>query len=170
MDGATENENMLKIRPAITSDAPAIAALHREAVLAKGISHYPEDTLNDWSPVPTPERISRLASQIAHPGLIVLVAVANDEILGFTLVDIANNELGAVYVKPNMVGNVGSALLAEIEKRAFPLCEFLTCDASLNAERFYKRNGYVEERRGDHVLRSGKKIACIHMRKRRPQV
>ena len=80
----------------------------------------------------------------------------------------SKNGLLAVYVKPNSIGNVGRALLAEVEKRAFAVAEFLICDASLNAEGFYKTNGYTEEFRTDHVMGLGATIACIRMKKIRP--
>jgi hypothetical protein len=62
------------------------------------------------------------------------------------------------------------ALLTEVEKRAFTVAEFLTCDASLNAERFYKAHGYTEELRTDHMLSSGATMACIRMKKIRPRI
>ena len=78
----------------------------------------------------------------------------------------SRNELRAVYVKPNSIGRIGRALLAEVEKRALNAgAEFLVCDASLSAEAFYRANGYTEEGRGQHRLRSGELMECVFMRK-----
>jgi hypothetical protein len=41
----------------------------------------------------------------------------------------------------------------------------LCLDASLNAEQFYLRQGYISERIGDHFLRSGRRMDCVYMSK-----
>ena len=62
--------------------------------------------------------------EIADPAFIVFVAEADDFIIGFAMANPSKNELLAVYVKPNSIGNVGRALLAEVEKRAFAVADF----------------------------------------------
>jgi hypothetical protein len=72
-------------------------------------------------------------------------------------------------VRPNQIGRVGTALLAAIEDLAFQAIPFLVCDASLNAESFYKAHGYIEECRKDQVSSSGGMISrVVQMRKHRP--
>jgi hypothetical protein len=83
-----------------------------------------------------------------------LVAEADDEIIGFAMANPSKNELLAVYIKPNSIGNVGHALLTEVENRAFRVGEFLTCDASLNAEGFYS------SRRDGGECFNGRKRSC----------
>lgn len=61
-----------------------------------------------------------------------------------------------------------AALLAELERLAFQICDRLTCDASRNAVPFYASHGYIEEARVEHKLSSGPRIACIRMSKCRP--
>jgi hypothetical protein len=161
---------MLRIRVARPYDAAATMRVRREAVLSKAGSHYPQATLEAWSPGATPNRVAHVEKEIADPAFIVLVAEAGEEITGFAMAIPSKNELRAVYVKPNSIGNVGRALLTEVEKRAFTVAEFLICDASLNAERFYKANGYTEELRADHVLSSGPTIPCVRMKKIRPRI
>jgi hypothetical protein len=156
---------MLKIRPAQLNDATSMIHAHREAVFAGAGNHYSQAILEAWSPGTTPDRVARMEQQISDPTLIILVAEYGADIVGFALVNTAINELGAVYVKPNSIGGVGRTLLAEVEKRAFAIVEFLTCDASLNAETFYKANGYTEEFRTTHTLKTGPTMPCIRMKK-----
>jgi hypothetical protein len=99
--------------------------------------------------------VVQVEHEIADPAFIVPVAEAAGDLIGFAMAIPMNGELRAVYVRPNWVGGVGRALLAEIERRAFALAEQLVCDASLNAEEFYKAIRYQAEAPIRHVLRRG---------------
>lgn len=82
----------------------------------------------------------------------------------------SRNELRALYAKPNTAGCVGRILLNYIESRALDAgAEYLELDASLNAEAFYKANGYIEIGRTDHISDSGDASAAIQLRKIRPE-
>jgi L-amino acid N-acyltransferase YncA len=161
---------MLTIRPAHRGDAAAIMRVHREAIFAKAAGHYAEQTLAAWGREVTAERVARMQDEIANPEFRVLVAEAGGEVIGFAVAVPARNQLRALYVKPNAVGRVGSALLRELETLAFQTAEFLSCDASLNAAEFYRAHGYTEQGVAEHVLSSGAVIPCIRMKKRRPSV
>jgi hypothetical protein len=157
---------MLKIRLATHDDASAMMVVHREAVFSKAQAHYELATLEAWSAGPTPDRIARVEQEISNADFIVLVAEAGHQIIGFAMGVPSKNELRAVYVKHNPIGNVGSALLSEIEKRVFMAgAKFLTCDASLNAQVFYQNNGYTPEGPIDHVLANGVTVPCVRMKK-----
>lgn len=158
---------MLTIRPARPTDAVAILQVHRAAILARCAPHYPQSALDAWAIGPTPERIARQQQQIADPAIITLIAESAGEVIGFAIAAPAVQELRSLYVKPNPVGRVGSALLAELERLAFQTCDRLTCDASLNAVPFYAYHGYTEESRLEHTLSSGVRIPCVRMTKRR---
>jgi len=160
----------LTIRPAVPADAVAILRVHREAILARSAAHYPPATLDAWAVGPTPERIARQQHQIADPAVITLVAENAGQILGFAIAAPAAGELRSLYVKPNPVGGVGSALLAELEARAFAICPALACDASLNAVPFYRSHGYVEQAALEHTLSSGARVACVRMVKNAPAI
>jgi ribosomal protein S18 acetylase RimI-like enzyme len=142
--------------------------VHREAILSKAAGHYRQSTLDAWALGPAPDRVARAAQQTADPGFIVLVAEAGDEIVGYGVAVPSREQLRALCVKPNAIGRVGSALLGEMEKRAFATAEVLTCDASLNAVAFYRANGYAEQGRVEHVVKSGASVACVRMKKVRP--
>jgi GNAT superfamily N-acetyltransferase len=161
---------MLKIRRAVRDDATRMMLVRREAILAKAATHYDQVTLNDWAGTPdVTDRVAHIRKKITDPNCIVLVAEASDEIIGFAMAAPSKNELQALYTRPNPIGHVGRALLAAVEDLAFEAAEFLTCDASLNAESFYKANGYREERRKDHLSSSGGVVSTVvQMRKQRP--
>ena len=61
-------------------------------------------------------------------------------------------------------------LLSEIEKLAFQAVPYLVCEASLNAEGFYKANGYVRQGWKDSVSRSRVISRVVWMKKVRPNV
>ncbi len=152
----------VKIRPAVRSDATAILLVRREAALAKAASHYAPEILNDWAHAVDAARIAR---QISDPDYRVLVAEAGGEIIGFAMAVLSNRELKALYTRPNPIGGIGRALLLEIENLAFQTVPHLVCEASLNAEGFYKANGYAEEDRQDRVSRRGVTSRVVWMKK-----
>jgi putative acetyltransferase len=158
--------SLLKIRPAVHSDAAIMMLVHQEAIFSRAGAHYQPATLKEWAAGATPDRIARVEQDIADPNFIILIAQAGDEVIGFAIAVPSKNELRAVYVKRNPIGKIGTALLADVEQRAFNAgAEWLACDASLNAEAFYKANGYAEESRADHLLSSGGTMACVRMKK-----
>lgn len=154
-----------KIRLAVRSDATEILWVRQEAVLAKAASHYDPEILNDWA---NAIDAARIAKQISDPDYRVLVAEAGGEIIGFAMAVLSRHELKALYTRPNPIGGIGRALLGEIEHLAFQAVPYLVCEASLNAESFYKANGYAEEGRTDHVSSSGVISPVVQMKKHRP--
>ena len=60
----------------------------------------------------------------------------------------------------------GSALLRAVEELARNRgLKELHLDSSLTAERFYAAHGYLSEGAAEHALRTGRRMACIRMRK-----
>jgi hypothetical protein len=165
------SNDTLQIRRAVDGDAAVIVRVRRQAVLSKAGSHYDLAILDDWADAAgAADRAARIARNIANPDFVVLVAETAGDIIGFAMVALAKNELQALYVKPNPIGNVGRSLLSAVEKIAFETVPFLVCDASLNAESFYKAHGYIEEGRKDYVARPGGVTSCVvQMRKHRPK-
>ena len=168
--GMKSSRGVLEIRRAVPNEATAIVLVRREAILSKAKTHYDQAILDDWADaMGASERVARIERKISHPLSIVLVAEAGDEIIGFAMADLSNNELQALYTKSNPIGKVGQVLLAALEQLAFETVPFLGCDASLNAESFYKANGYTEECRKDHVSRPGGVVSrVVQMSKHRP--
>ena len=162
----------LVIRPARVGDATAMVRVREQAIWAKAASHYARADLERWVAADTAsERVVRFQQEIADPRFVVLVAEANNDLVGFGLTVPAKGELRALYVKPNATGKIGCALLTELENRSFPIAESLLCDVSLNAASFYKANGYTEEcRTDDRVIGSGNIDTSIRMKKQRGYV
>ncbi len=79
----------------------------------------------------------------------------------------AKNELRACYVAPGAARQgVGSALIREIERMALEHgLTWLELDASVTSEPFYAALGYEAHGRGEHMLSSGQRMACVKMRK-----
>ena len=162
--------NSLEIRLAGHSDASGMARVRREAILSKATSHYDLAIVNDWADaIDLPDRINRIEHEIGDPGYVVVVAEAEGELLGFGIANLRNCELQALYTKPDAIGGTGRTLLAALERRAFAAIPFLVCDASLNAEGFYRANGYTEESRNDFVTRRGLVSRVVRMKKPGPQ-
>ena len=166
-DGSTFR-GALNIRTPTRDDAAAILRVRSDAILAKASTHYDAAILNDWIEAGD---LGRTAKKLSDPDIIALVAVTGDAMIGFGMVARSRHELQALYVTPNPVGRVGQALLAALEARAFQALPFLTLDASLNAEEFYRANGYFAEGRKIHVSSHGGVVSqVVQMRKTRPDL
>jgi GNAT superfamily N-acetyltransferase len=157
-------------RLATPDDAESLIRVHRRAVRSTAASVYPTTVLEEWAPLPVKEaEIAALARRIrVGEEVAVIVCGAAGEVLGFGSIAPGKGELRAVYVDPDYGGRgVGASIMRWLEGLARDLGETeLSLDASQNAERFYARHGYVVTGRGRHVLRSGREMACVHMRKR----
>jgi putative acetyltransferase len=131
--------------------------------------YYEQAMVDEWSPTITTERIDshRDKLQKNEDETIIIVAEIGGQIVGFGELVHKTNELGAVYVSPTAGRKgVGSSILNELEKLAHDTgVQRLWLDASLNAEKFYLRHGFVRDGMGEHTFRSGLKMPCIKMHK-----
>lgn len=73
-----------------------------------------------------------------------LVAIENEEIAGICFLDLTDNKIKGLYVKPIFLNKkIGKKLMIEIEKLAkLKGINDLELDASINAVEFYKSIGY----------------------------
>ncbi len=181
LDGTETLENLLgqiskklaqpeiSIRFANPEDVPAILDVHCAAVHSTASTFYDQDILNDWSPTPVPaERIRDLAARIKSGEEIMLVAEnLVGQIVGFGSIFPNQSELRAVYIHPNYgKQGLGGRLLKAVEDLAKETgLHELSMDASINAEKFYLSHGYQIIERGEHVLRSGRHMPCVKMKK-----
>ena len=162
---------VFETRRATRTDVDGIATTHLDSIRSLGARAYPADIVEDWG--------ARLTSD--HPGDIYLKAMDRGEvfyiaigalderqILGFASHRVeAGQHRTAVYVRgaASRCG-IGSTLLRLAEAEAIAGgARSLHVDASLAAVEFYKANGFEEETRGDHQLRSGRLMSCVFMRK-----
>jgi len=159
----------LVIRKMSPNDARVFLEVHHSAVREFAAKDYPAAVVDDWAQLPlTEEAIERVR---ANPDdEYRLIAEINGQVVGIGALVIKNSELRACYVAPgaNRQG-VGSALVREMERIARERgLAFLDVDSSITAEPLYAALGYQVRERGKHVLRSGRPMACVKMRKELP--
>jgi putative acetyltransferase len=160
----------MHIEEARPMDAEAMLRVQRAAVRGTAVAFYDADVIEAWAPLPLrTEVIEALALRLARR--VEEAVVSRDRsgiIIGFGSFVVASQELRAVYVAPDHGRTgVGGAILCELEKRALRCgLTHLTMDASINAEAFYLRHGFMREGTGEHILPGGRRMACIPMRKR----
>lgn len=155
--------NMLIIRKAEQEDCPSIAHVHLRAVRAISTSLYTPEEIEAWARPRAPEDYKQSIRTKEF-----YVAVKDDVIVGFGVLNPESRQIEAVYVSPD-VGRrgVGQMILGVLEERARALgLEALSLNASLNAVQFYKSAGYVAQEESRYRLHSGVEIACVPMVKR----
>ena len=153
-------------------DAAAILETQRSAIRQTAASAYSPAIIDEWAPaVIVRERVDTFRRWIERGEELIVVAMEPaGEIIGFGSIVPANSELRAVYVDAAYGGQgVGRALLARLEElaRDAGVAE-LRMDASINAVPFYEANGFISLERGEHVMSSGGRMACVRMRKALP--
>jgi len=96
-----------------------------------------------------------------------LIAYADGEPLGFGIIDLNQERIGAIYVKAafNKL-HIGGRLLRELEEIAYQngLTQ-LQLDSSVNAKAFYLSHGYMEIAEDFFCLPNGRRMACVKMLK-----
>lgn len=156
------------VREADPDDALHIIKIHFDAVHITAAKDYDEATLTEWSNNDFDRRTEQLQNDMNQDeGTIKLMAEVNGSLVGFGEIAPRNNEIKAVYVSPaaGRMG-VGTALLTRLEELAKNQgCKELWLHSSLTAQAFYLSHGYQNKGTGEHQLRSGRKMACIYMRK-----
>ncbi len=157
---------MFTIREMLAGEARAFLEVQRAAVRAIAAKDYSPAEIEAWAPLPVTEDDIELVHKNglnSHR----LVAEAEGRIVGAGALVTQNAELSACYVVPEAARKgVGSALVREIERTARQQgLTFLQLDSSVTAEPFYASLGYRVIERGEHILSSGKSMACVKMRK-----
>lgn len=154
------------IRPATEQDALPIIEAHHAAVREKAATYYAPEVIQAWAPDDIADtRVQKLREQIASGEFYTVVAEAGGVVLGFGQVNPSKNLLGAVYVRKNGIGGVGERIVKELIQHAKDKqCRFLAMDSSVNAEAFYRRNGFKVMGYGKHHIKSaGLDMECVHM-------
>lgn len=149
-----------------SEDARAFLQIHRAAVREIAAKDYPPTVIEHWAPLPiTDKAIADVRANRENE--IRVVAEIDGEIVGMGAIVLAKNELRACYVAPGAARKgIGSALVREIEGIAQKhALGWLELDASVTSELFYTGLGYKVRGRGEHILGSGQRMACVKMRK-----
>lgn len=159
--------NGLQIRVAKPEDAESIIHVHYDAVHQTAVECYPYEILEVWSARPGEARYIWMRNVIANGDNIVVVGEVDSCILGFGIFVPRLEELCALYVDPGAGRRgVGKAILQVLEMRAAEHGNVrIRLNASLNAEAFYRSNGYTSLSRGKFRLSSVCEMDCVKMEK-----
>lgn len=152
----------LTLRRFAATDAPAAAQLFFDAIREGSVDFYTEAQRKAWaSHVPETARWrDRLARQFT------VLAEAASDIVGYMTLD-RDGYIDLAFVAPRHLGRgVADALYAAIETRARNTgVTQLTTEASHQARRFFKRNGW-DEVREQTIMRNGVALTNFKMSKR----
>jgi GNAT superfamily N-acetyltransferase len=153
---------VLEIKRATPEDANAAFDIRREAIRSQCIGAYTAEQMALWTRGSADDGYSTLMEKPFYLGWV------NDEPVATGMLDLDNNEVGALFVLPQFTGRgYGKAMLDHLEAlaRELELAE-VVLDATLNAASFYRACGYVGEQPAIYHSPSGLELACIPMTKR----
>lgn len=152
----------LSIRRAKDEDRDAIWTAHVSAIRETCSRSYSADQVAAWVGLLSPGSYAAVVRE-----RYVVVAEDTSGVAGFGQLNQATGEVDAVYVSPGRQGEgIGATLLRSLEDAARAAgLETLHLSATLNAEAFYERAGYVKERATVHRLPNGVELQCVRMSK-----
>jgi len=157
----TPKHPAITIRAARPEDAEGISRVRNAAKRATTVEHRAPENIVPCSGFCTPEAVRNCLS----PGRVGFVAVADQEIVGFALLD--GDMVHGVCVHPDHAGaGLGKALLNVIEQEA---CRRGVCSlrlgASLNAKPFYASSGFHVVRASSSQVPLDADVPCMEMEK-----
>jgi ribosomal protein S18 acetylase RimI-like enzyme len=159
----------IHVRDARNEDAERLVLLHYAAVHESAKHDYPQNVLDAWSPPPEDARFAWMRGRIDSADSHVLVAQEqNGSINGFCMFSAANGVIHALYVSPERSGNgIGRQLLQRVEALVATHGNGqISLNASKNAVRFYRSQGYTVIRPATQKLANGEAMDCYEMLKR----
>ena len=168
-------EDRFAIRRAELADARALADAHRDSIESIGPAFYEADVVRNWCAHILPEMYVKAMAQ----GVVFYLALGDSggvpdpekQVLGFSSHQVEGGQhRTAVYVRGRAARRgIGSALFKAAEAHAVASgAHSIHVAASLAAVSFYKANGFEEIDGGEHQLPSGRRMACVFMRKTSP--
>lgn len=153
---------MLQIKRATRDDATTAFDIRREAIRSQCVGAYTAEQMALWTRGSAEDGYDTLMDKPFYLGWV------NDEPVATGMLDLDNNEVGALFVLPAFTGRgYGKTMLDHLEKLARELAiEEVVLDSTLNAASFYRACGYVGEKQAVYHSPSGLALACIPMVKR----
>ncbi|PHV35447.1 GNAT family N-acetyltransferase [Janthinobacterium sp. NFX145] len=152
----------ITLRPALPLDIDALWALRTVAVRVGCATHYAPEQITVWTASPVPPAY---AAMLAAGGGIV--AMQDEAIAGYAMLNVDKHEVDAVFVDPARAGlGIGKRLLAALEDLACGRgIARLHLSASLNAVPFYAATGFTALRKEAYAHPSGISLASVAMEK-----
>ena len=152
----------ITLRPALPDDIVALWALRTVAVRVSCATHYAPEQIAVWTASTVPPAY---AAMLAAGGGIV--AMQDNAMTGYAMLDANKQEVDAVFVDPACAGlGIGKRLLAALELLARQRgIVRLHLSASLNAVPFYAAAGFVALREEAYAHPSGISLASVAMEK-----
>jgi putative acetyltransferase len=152
----------LALRPFLPADTPLVAEIFRASVEELTEDDYSAAQREVWTAAADDEE--SFGAQLA--GQLTLLGTLEGSPVGFVSLR-GTDHIDMVYVHPAVAGQgVGAMLMDAIEKLAAARgAARLTVDASDNAQDFFRRRGYVAQRRNSIPL-GGEWLANTTMEKK----
>ena len=153
---------MLEITRATPEDANRAFDIRRDAIRSQCIGAYSAEQMALWTRGKAADGYDALMDKQFYLGWV------NGEAIATGMLDLDNNEVGALFVRPAFTGRgYGKAMLAHLEDVARQRAiEEVVLDATLNAVSFYRGCGYVGDEQAVYHSPSGLVLACVPMAKR----
>lgn len=136
--------------------------MHKASIETLCVGHYSAREISGWTQIISPAIYDNAIQE-----KIMIVAEQVDDILGLGILDVGNQEVGAVYIHPKATGKgVGRKVLSELEQKAAQNgVDHLSLRSTINAVGFYKKCGYTGSEIGFHEFPNGIRLKCIRMHK-----
>jgi GNAT superfamily N-acetyltransferase len=156
-------DRAVRLRVGRADEADRLWVLRTRCVREVCSTAYPPEVIAPWSASPPPQHYRALLA--AGGG--VIAEDAEGALLGYGVIDLAGNEIDALFVDPDCGGRgIGLALMQAMEALADP-ARPLVLSASLNAVPFYQRCGFEALREESYPHPSGVALASVRMQRTR---
>lgn len=153
----------VRLRVGRAEEADRLWLLRTRCIRELCSAAYPPEVIGPWSASPPPEHYRALLA--AGGG--VIAEDADGALLGYGVIDLAGNEIDALFVDPDCGGRgIGLTLMQAMQALADP-ARPLVLSASLNAVPFYRRCGFEALREEDYPHPSGVSLASVRMQRGR---
>ncbi|AZF05899.1 GNAT family N-acetyltransferase [Pseudomonas sp. R5-89-07] len=153
---------MLRIKRATPADADEAFEIRREAIRSQCIGAYSAEQMALWTRGCASDGYSVLMEKLFYIGWV------NGEAVISGMLDLANNEIGALFVRSAFAGRgYGKAMLDHLEDvaRQHAVAQ-VVLDSTLNAVSFYQACGYVGHEQAVYRSPAGLVLACVTMVKK----
>jgi len=153
----------MEIRPAVLSDTEQIYKMHKASIQSLCSTDYNAKEIAAWVALLSPEIYESAITE-----KVMIVGEDNGFICGLGILDPDERQISAVYVHPDLKGTgLGRRILMELERRVLERgIDRLSLCATVNAESFYKYQGYKAQGPDFHALSCGTKLECVAMQKK----